>query len=45
MASLEHHEERDSEAAQADPDHYTVIEPLTMSSIFQMMDVETGHMR
>src|SRR5882762_7599978 len=41
-ASLEHHEELDSEAAQAEPDHYTVIET---SLIFRTMDVETGHMR
>ena len=27
--SLEHHKQLDSEAAQAEPDHYTVIKPLT----------------
>ena len=28
-ASLEHHKELDSEAAQSEPDHYTAIKPLT----------------
>ena len=28
-ASFEHHEELDNRATQAEPDHYTVIEPLT----------------
>jgi hypothetical protein len=41
-ALLEHHEKLHSEATQAEPNHYTVIE---LSLIFWIMDVETGQMR
>ena len=40
-ALLEHHEELNSEVAQAEPNHCTVIKLLT-SLIFWMMDVEVA---